>query len=112
MLEYCTDPRVSVPDVVGDVHVVAQVVGRRGRVSDLSRRQPQVLHMLDEQALDRSQQTSGFEVLLELGDPIAGQRVDGRRIYVVGRQVAKDAVKAEAGEKRVRQTRAEEGAQA
>src|SRR5271163_1154266 len=107
MLEYCTDPRVGVIDVVGDVDVGEQVVGRRGRVSDFGRRQPQVLHMLDEQALDRSQQTSGFEVLLELGDPIAGKRVDGRRIYVVRRQVAKDAVKADIRENSVRQTRAE-----
>src|ERR1700732_321882 len=67
VLEYRTEPRVGVVDVVGDVDVGDQVVDRRGRVSDFLRRQPQVLHVLDEQALDVSQQTSGFEVLLELG---------------------------------------------
>src|ERR1700722_12894217 len=107
MLEYRTEPRVGVVDVVGDVDVGDQIVDRRGRVSDFLRRQPQVLHVLDEQALDVAQQTSGFEVLLELGDAIAVQCVDGRRIYVVRRHVSEYTVNSDIGEKGVGQTRAE-----
>src|ERR1700733_3776239 len=58
MLEYCTEPSVRIVEVVGNVDVGEHVVGRGGRVSDFCRRQPQVLHVLKEQALDRSQQTS------------------------------------------------------
>ena len=59
------------------------------------------------EAARRVQQTSGREVLLEVGDPVAVQRVDRRRVQIIRRHVAKDAVKAEIGENSVRQTRAE-----
>ena len=52
---------------------------------------------------DRIQQTSGCEVLLEVGDPVAVERVDRRRVQVIRRHVAEDAVKAENGENSVGQ---------
>src|SRR6202012_66557 len=55
----------------------------------------------------RSQQTSGFEVLLELGDPITGQRVDRRGVDVTRRHTVKDAVEADIRENGVGQARAE-----
>src|SRR6202012_3625105 len=78
-----TNKRVEAVDVVGDVDICEVAVDRRGRVGDFRRRQTQIFRVRGEQVVQRIQLTSGCEVLLEVGDPVAVERVDRRRVQII-----------------------------
>src|ERR1700722_3326941 len=84
----CTNKRVEAVDVVGDVDICEVAVDRRGRVSDLRRCQTQIFRVRGEQVVQRIQLTSGCDVLLEVGDPVAVERVDRRRVQIIGRHAS------------------------
>ena len=88
MLEYRTNPRVEAIESLSEMSIFVRspsvdVVASAICVGVNPKYSACVVNKL----YSESEQTSSVEVLLEVGDPVAVERVDRRRVQIIGRQV-------------------------